>query len=98
MVFDMLQLTGGIILSFGYIPQVIQIIKTKSVEDLNLNTFALIFVGILFMEVYAVNLVINKVGHMFLVTNSMALVLSGLVTLLIIRYRKSTGELINEND
>ena len=87
-VFDLLQLLGGIILSFGYIPQIRQIIITKSVADLNLNTFLMIFLGIFFMEVYAVNLVFHGAGTMFLVTNSMALALSGIMCILIIKYRK----------
>ena len=87
MIFDILQLIGGLILSFGYIPQIIQIIKTKSVNDLNIKTFLFVFIGILFMEIYAINLVINKVGYMFLVTNSMSLFLSGLVCILIIKFR-----------
>jgi len=85
--FDILQLIGGIILSFGYIPQIIQMVKTKSVEDLNSKTFLSVFIGTLFMEIYAVNLVINKVGHMFLVTNTMALILSGIVCILIFKYK-----------
>ena len=85
--FDILQLIGGIILSFGYIPQIIQMVKTKSVDNLNLKTFLSIFIGISFMEIYAINLVINKVGHMFLVTNTMALILSGTVCILIFKYR-----------
>ena len=87
MIFNILQLIGGLILSFGYIPQIIQIIKTKSVNDLNLKTFLSVFIGILFMEIYAINLVINKVGYMFLVTNSMSLFLSGLACILIIKFR-----------
>ena len=87
MIFDILQLIGGLILSFGYIPQIIQIFKTKSVNDLNLKTFLSVFVGILFMEIYAINLVINKVGYMFLVTNSMALILTGIMCILIIKFR-----------
>jgi len=87
MIFDILQLIGGLILSFGYIPQIIQIIKTKSVNDLNIKTFLFVFIGILFMEIYAINLVINKVGYMFLVTNSMALILTGLMCILIMKFR-----------
>ena len=87
MIFNILQLIGGLILSFAYIPQIIQIIKTKSVNDLNLKTFLSVFIGILFMEIYAINLVINKVGYMFLVTNSMALILTGLMCILIMKFR-----------
>lgn len=91
--FDILQLIGGIILSFGYIPQIAQMIKTKSVDDLNLKTFLSVFIGIMFMEIYAVNLVIHKVGHMFLVTNSMALILSGVVCILIYKYRSNRNKI-----
>jgi len=90
MIFDLLQLIGGIILSFGYIPQIAQIIKTKSVNDLNLKTFLSVFIGILFMEVYAVNLAVNKTGYMFLVTNSMALILSGIMCILILKFRNKS--------
>ena len=88
MIFDVLQFIGGLILSFGYIPQIVQIIKTKSVNDLNLKTFISIFIGILFMEIYAINLVITGAGHMFLVTNSMALVLAGIMCVLILMFKK----------
>jgi len=87
MIFNLLQLIGGCILSFGYVFQVIQILKTKSVNDLNLKTFTSVFIGILCMEIYAINLAINKTGYMFLITNSMSLLLSGLLCILIIKYK-----------
>ncbi len=88
MIFDIIQLIGGVILTIGYIPQIKQILKTKSVTDLNFQTFLLIFLGILCMEIYAINLVVNNSGHMFLVTNTMALILSGFVCFLILKYRE----------
>jgi MtN3 and saliva related transmembrane protein len=33
MLFSVMQLIGGVILSLGWIPQIIQILKTKSVSD-----------------------------------------------------------------
>ncbi|MCL2300844.1 MAG: PQ-loop domain-containing transporter [Firmicutes bacterium] len=71
--FDTLQLIGGLILAVGYIPQIIQLIRTKSCKDLNLNTYATVFLGIALMEAYAINLAAHGAGAMFLVTNSMAL-------------------------
>lgn len=89
MFFSILQLIGGLILAVGYIPQIQQIIRTKSVGDLNLKTFVLLFTGIACMEAYAVDLVARAdAGHMFLVTNTLALVLTGIVTLLIFKYKK----------
>jgi len=86
--FDTLQLIGGLILAFGYIPQIVQIIRTKSCKDLNLKSYLLVFLGVALMEVYAVNLALNGSGGMFLVTNSMALLINGVLCGLILAYRK----------
>jgi len=88
MFFNVLQLIGACFLSGGYIPQISQIIKTKSVKDLNLKTFLFVFIGILLMEIYAINLTLSGSGHMFLVTNSMSLVLAGIMVILISIYKK----------
>jgi len=37
--FDLIQLVGGLILAFGYIPQIEQLLCTKSSKDINLVTF-----------------------------------------------------------
>lgn len=88
MIYNLLQLIGGIILSVGYVFQVKQTWITKSVEDLNFITYLSVFTGILFMEIYAINLVIiNNAGLMFLITNSMSLVLSGTMVVLILLFR-----------
>ena len=60
--FDFLQLLGGIILSVGYIPQIIKLIKTKSAADFNIKTFVMVWVGIFFMEIYAVDLAMGGSG------------------------------------
>jgi len=88
MFFNLLQLTGGVLLSGAYVPQITQIIRTKSVEDLNFKTFLFVFIGILFMEVYAVNLYANGSGLMFLITNTMSLILSGMMAGLIFKYKE----------
>ncbi len=86
-IYDFLQLCGGIILAVGYVPQLIQIIKTQSVEDLNLKTFLSILVGVSMMQIYAINLVHNGTGIAFLITNSISLFMAGLMVLLIMIYR-----------
>lgn len=86
--FDALQLAGGIILSVGYIPQIIKLIKTKSSRDFNLKTFLMVLFGITFMEVYAVNLTMNGSGAMFLVTNTMSLIIQIVLVTLIYKYRR----------
>lgn len=85
--FDFLQLVGGVILALGYIPQISQLLRTKSCGDLNLKTYLYLSLGIGMMEIYAFDLYRNGNGHMFLVTNSLSFALVGLVSFLIIRYR-----------
>ena len=71
-------------MSVGYIPQIRQIIRTKSSEGLNMKTFAMIFAGILLYEIYAVSLVLkNGSGHMYLITNTISMIFSGTMCLLI---------------
>jgi len=89
MIFDFLQLIGGIIMSFGQIPQIIQIIRTKSARDLNLKTYIMMFTGISFMETYAINLVVHGSGGAFLITNTLSLFASGIMITLILKYRET---------
>lgn len=72
-----LQLAGGIILSIGYIPQIKKVVKTKSMSDFNFWYLLAMFVGVGFMEVYAVYNACYGRAIMFLVTNSIALILGG---------------------
>lgn len=83
-IFGIFQLIGGVILSIGYIPQIVQIFRTKSSEGLNFKSFGMIFAGIWLYEIYAISLVvINDSGHMYLITNSISMLLSGSMCLLI---------------
>ena len=87
--YGLFQLIGGIIMSVGYIPQIAQILRTKSSEGLNLKSFGMIFAGILLYEIYAIALVVlESSGHMYLITNSVSTLLSVLMCLLIICFRK----------
>ncbi len=88
MFFDILQLAGGFILAFGNIPQILQIVRTKSARDLNLNTYILMFVGIIMMEAYAINLVIHGAGGAFLATNTLSLIAAGTMVALVIKFSK----------
>ena len=87
--FDTLQLLGGIILSVGYIPQIIKLIKTKSAEDFNVKTFIIVWIGIFFMEIYAVDLSIGGSGLMYLITNTMSLLVQSVLVVLILKYRNN---------
>lgn len=87
MMFAVMQLMGGVILSIGWIPQIVQILKSKSVADLNLKSYLLMLFGIILMEAYAISLAVTGVGLAFLITNTMSLCVVLLVILLVIRYR-----------
>lgn len=89
MFFDILQLIGGLILAFGQIPQILQILRTKSAKDLNLKTFLMMFTGIFLMEVYAINLVIHGAGGAFLITNTISLIAIGTMVVLVLKFGKS---------
>ena len=85
--FDCLQLLGGVVLSVGYIPQILQIIKTKSVKDLNFNFLCMVFIGVSLMESNALFMVLVKnVGASFLITNTIALMLCGTLLFLFLLY------------
>jgi MtN3 and saliva related transmembrane protein len=86
MLFNILQLMGGAVLAIGQIPQIVQIIKTRSARDLNLRTYVFMTAGISMMEAYAVNLVLHGSGGAFLITNSAALASAVLTLLLVLRF------------
>jgi len=86
-IFSILQLMGGVILAIGWIPQIVQIMKTKSVKDLSLKSYLFMLLGIGFMEIYAIDLVINGSGIAFLMTNSLSLLVLLFVIILVLRYR-----------
>ncbi|WP_232337276.1 MULTISPECIES: PQ-loop domain-containing transporter [unclassified Thermoactinomyces] len=83
-----MQLLGGIILSLGWIPQIVQIWRTKSVKDLNIKSYLMVLLGINLMEVYALSLAVRGVGYAFLITNTLSLVIILVLVILILRYKK----------
>lgn len=86
MIFNILQILGGLILSLGQIPQMIQIAKTKSARDISLSTYMMIFIGAFLMEIYAVNITVHGAGWAYLITNSLSLLATSIMIFLIIKY------------
>ncbi len=87
--FDLIQLVGGVILTAGYVPQIVKILKTKSARDLSLSMFGMVLFGLVCMEAYAINLATQNVGWAFLITNSGGLIASIILCTLIVIYGKS---------
>jgi len=86
--FNILQLIGGIILSVGYIPQIIKILKTKSVDDFSLLYLSCLAVGIWFMEAYAMYMwFVQHTAGAFMITNTFATILSTSEFLLVLKHR-----------
>lgn len=85
---EIMQLIGGFILAFGYIPQITRIVKKRSAKDFHFGSFLLMFIGIGLMEVYAASLALNGTGIMFFITNSFSLLLVGVMCVLIVKYGK----------
>lgn len=71
-IYDILQLIGGMILSVGAIPQIEQIIRTKSVKDINLTSIITLIIGMILMQIYAVHAGLT----MFIITNTISLLLA----------------------
>ena len=87
--FSMLQLIGGVILSIGYIHQIIKMIKTRSVDDFSKIYLGSIFFGIVLMEMYAVYMyLVLGIPEMqsFFITNTASTILSGTEFCLLMAY------------
>jgi MtN3 and saliva related transmembrane protein len=82
--YDILQLIGGMILSVGAIPQIEQIVRTKSVKDLNLTSVITLITGMLLMNIYAIHTGLI----VFIITNNISLVLAITKLVLIVHYKK----------
>lgn len=82
-----MQLLGGFVVIIGVLPQIVQIIKTKSVNDLNLRTYIMVCSGLALMEVYAVYKMIYENGVMLFITSTLSLLVNVLIMILIAIYK-----------
>lgn len=88
MIFKVLQVVGGSVLMLGYLPQIKQILKTRSTSDINLKTWVLWAFGVACVELYALNMVLTySTGRLLLFTNTCTLVMVLFTLGLIVRYR-----------
>ncbi|MDZ4180118.1 MAG: PQ-loop domain-containing transporter [Coriobacteriia bacterium] len=82
---DALQITGGVILCAGYIPQIRRILVSRSAHDLSLSMWISVLIGLILMEAYAVYLFATSGGPAVLITNSVSLTFAvGMVALILI--------------
>lgn len=79
-----MQVMGGLIIVMGYLPQIFQLLRTRSAEDLNMKSYLLVTMGVACVEVYAINMVVViKAGRLFLLSNTISLVLLLITSILI---------------
>ena len=89
-VYDWFQLTGGVILALGYLPQIRQLLTTRSCKDLNINTYISLAAGIGMMEIYAYNLWVKHSAAMFFATNTISLAMVVYIILLVLSVRRES--------
>ena len=88
-----LQLIGGFIMSIGYFPQITRTLKTKSVEDIDTAYYPFVFTGLALFEIYAITLYVTSgTGVMFLVTNTLSVLLAGTMLTLCLIYRGTKND------
>jgi len=75
---------AGVIMAISYIPQQYRIIKNKSSENVSISMFGLVFAAICIYEAYAISIM----EPVFLFTNTLGLIQSGILLCLIIKYRR----------
>ncbi len=85
-IMDVLQLSGGIILCAGYLPQIRRILTTRSAHDLSLAMWLSVLTGLVLMEIYAVHLFLTAGTRALLITNSASLAFSIVMVGLILTY------------
>lgn len=84
--YDLLMLIGGGILSLAWAPQLIKILRTKSVTDVSLLTVLAVTIGCSMGEIWAFADVSNRWAYA--VTNGLAVVIVGAVLVSVLVYRK----------
>jgi len=80
--------------NFAFVPQVVQILKTKNVEGISLGMYAIFTLGVALWLIYA-----TIIGDLpMLLANLVTLILSGGVLTLTVRSRLCTGRTKTDND
>lgn len=85
----MLQIIGGVVLVVSYLPQLKQIWKTRSTQDINILFPVAVVIGVGLMEPYAIS--VAKTAWAYTVTNSVSVFFAAslLISILWIRGGKN---------
>jgi len=97
MIYNYMQLIGGLIITVGYIPQIVKIIRTRSCRDISLKSYIYLLIGVSFMEVYAMHMVSQGQAVMFFITNSITLIMTLSISILIIKINSQGGKRVRNH-
>jgi MtN3 and saliva related transmembrane protein len=82
-IIDILGLIGILIISFSGITQLIKAVKTRSVDDLSLTFFILLFIGIVLLQIYSIS-----IGNIiYIIGNIVSLIMTGGIIICILKWR-----------
>lgn len=86
MILSLCQLLGGLILTVGAIPQIAQVIRTRSANDINHVSVLTMLTGIFLMELYAIGLLMDQ-KYPFFITNTASFLLQSTLAFVVIKYK-----------
>ncbi|MBK0368360.1 SemiSWEET transporter [Flavobacterium agrisoli] len=81
---DVIGFVAGICVTISIVPQILKVWKRKKVKDISLKTFSIITFGIALWVVYG----ILKKDLPIIITNSISLVLNGIMIFFILHFEK----------
>lgn len=83
----MIYLIGGITLTIASVPQIVQVVITKSVKGLNLATFMLLLIGNGFKLLYAIDLLQKGISTVIFLSTGMSFLTILILVTLITNYK-----------
>jgi uncharacterized protein with PQ loop repeat len=84
---EMVYLIGGITLTIASVPQIVQVVITKSVRGLNLATFMLLLIGNGFKLLYAIDLLQKGISTVIFLSTGMSFLTILILVTLITNYK-----------
>ena len=82
---NILQIVASFLLLVSYLPQIVQLIKTKRSEDISVKFWVILTLGLCGISI---NMAISGVGVLILSTQVLNTILSGITLLLVVRYKE----------
>jgi len=86
-IFEILGITGSLIVSVSVLPQIIKTFRTKKAKDLSILYLGILMTGMVMIALYSIH-----VGNLiFILGNIWSVASTGILIILCYRYRDSSG-------